>query len=201
MSQPHVESGEQSRVIDLRIISAARDGSVAAFDLLVDRYYDDIARYLFRLVGDRELAADLTQETFLVAYTALHQLSDDRPFSAWLYRVALNRARPVLRRRALLRFVPLDHVAHLLGGLVGRGGTEHFDAVAEREVVQRVLDQLPDGQRIVLLLHSMVGFTAEEISLIVGTSPGAAARQVSRARERFRQLHASETRTAEADGG
>jgi RNA polymerase sigma factor (sigma-70 family) len=154
----------QPAVIALRLVNAARAGATGAFDVLVDRFSADIARYLQRLVGDRELAADLTQETFLTAYTAPHQLSDDRSFSAWLYRIALNRARPVLRRRAILCFVPLDQVAHLLAGLVGRGATpDRLEEISEQEIVQQVLDRLPDEQRTVLLLHSLVGFTTEEI--------------------------------------
>jgi RNA polymerase sigma-70 factor, ECF subfamily len=186
------EGTPQGGVIDLQLVLAARAGSPRAFDVLVDRYYAAIFAYLLRLVGDRELAADLTQETFLTAYQALHRLPESQSFAAWLYRVALNRARPVLRRRRLLRFVPLEPLAERLGGLAGqsgRGPGGHEDDLHDRQAIQAVLDQLSPGQREVLLLHSLAGFTTAEVAGIVGSGVAATTRKITRARQRFRELY------------
>jgi RNA polymerase sigma-70 factor, ECF subfamily len=183
------------QVVDLQLVMAARSGSGSAFDLLVDRYTLPIQRYLYRLVGDRELAADLTQETFLDAYRALHRLPDDQSFAAWLYRAALNEALPVLRRRRLLRMVPLDAFVNRAGRWIGRapGESERVDDVAEREVIQATLDQLSVGERAAVLLHSLGGFTTDEVARILEITPDAAGKRISRGKERFRQGYLAST--------
>ncbi len=61
-----------------------------AVQVLIDGYYAPIHRYLFRLVGDRETAEDLTQEAFLHAYRALPRLAEDSNLNAWLSAIATN---------------------------------------------------------------------------------------------------------------
>lgn len=178
----------RQRVVDLRLVLAAREGSGHAFDTLVDRYYAEISAYLKRLVRDPELAADLTQETFFAAYHSLHQLDDDQSFAAWLYRIALFRATPVFRRRKLVRFVPFDSLSEWVAGRVGGRGIDP----AEREwdeLVQAALDWLPDEHRAVLLLHTVGGFPAVEIASILGKREDTVTRQVSRARQQFREVY------------
>jgi RNA polymerase sigma-70 factor (ECF subfamily) len=178
--------GAPSVAIDVQLVVAARSGSARAFDVLVDRYHAGIATYLGRLLGDHELAEDVTQETFFAAYRALHRLSDEHTFSAWLYRIARDRANSALRRRAIVRFVSLDALGDLLQGWFGRNA---LDDVPTRHAIQTALDALPLGEREALLLHSLAGFTAREIAEILGISPDAAARRVSRGSQRFRQLY------------
>jgi RNA polymerase sigma factor (sigma-70 family) len=180
------QGGAASVAIDVQLVAAARSGSAAAFDVLVDRYHAGIAGYLGRLLGERELAEDVTQDTFFAAYRALHRLSDEHTFSAWLYRIARNRAISAARRRAILRFVSLDALGERVSGWLGRGAAELED-VSTRQSIQAALDALPLGEREALLLHSLAGFTAREIAEILRISPDAAARRVSRASQRFRQ--------------
>src|SRR3712207_4635179 len=70
------------------LVQAARTGSGQAFDTLMERYHAQVLRYFTRQTGDPELAADLTQDTFLDAYRRLDRLDDARPFVAWLFRIA-----------------------------------------------------------------------------------------------------------------
>lgn len=182
-------SDNQDNIIDLPYVIAARGGSASAFDVLVGRYYARIAAYLYRLTGDREIAAELTQETFLAAYRSLHRLTGDRSFAAWLYRIALYQTRPFLRRRQILRFVPLDHVIDQVTSWVGRPAEAQPEDVHERELIQDALNELPEGQRAVLLLHSLAGFTTEEVASILGTSVSATTRRITRARLRFQGVY------------
>jgi RNA polymerase sigma-70 factor (ECF subfamily) len=180
---------QRGKVIDLQLVVAARAGTVGAFDVLVSRYEGQIFGYLMRLVGDRQLAEDLTQETFLAAYRALHQLSDEQSFAAWLYGIAFHHATPIFRRRRIARFTSLDSIVERVEEWMGRSKRDDPDDIAERDAIQAALDQLPDGQRVALLLHSLAGFTGREVAAIIGTSPDAATRQISRARQRFRELY------------
>src|SRR5579859_1546774 len=92
---------------DAMVAAAARAGSVSAFDAIVERYHTRIARYLYRLVGDEELARDLAQDTFFEAYRGINRLRSDLALSSWLYRIATNHAIGHRRRQRVIKWLPL----------------------------------------------------------------------------------------------
>jgi RNA polymerase sigma-70 factor, ECF subfamily len=92
----------------------------SAFDALFATYRAPIHSYVARLVGDREDAADLTQDAFLKAYLALPRLRPDH-VQAWLYRIATNVCLDALRHRALLRWTSLEGCPRGAGGGAGSG--------------------------------------------------------------------------------
>ena len=179
----------------------------AAFAALVDRYYASLLRYLTRQTGDAELAADLTQATFLAAFRCRHQLADEAAVGAWLFGIARNQLRMEWRRRRRRRFVSLDWLAPRREGTSsGAGPTLEAPALraddasgpcAERDRIQRVLDQLGPTLREALLLHSLCGFSGGELAAIVGISPDAARKRIARAEAAFRERY----RAAEAQDG
>ncbi len=85
-------------VEDRDLIVKARRGDVDAYNLLVSRWEKRVYNYLLRLVGDREDALDVSQDTFLKAYQNLGKLDDPARFAPWLFRIAHNEAFSLLRR-------------------------------------------------------------------------------------------------------
>src|SRR5947199_9388252 len=77
-----------------------------SFDQIYDEYKTPIYNYMYHLVGDREQADDLTQDTFLKAFRALPKMDANLKLSAWLYRIATNTAYAALRRRKLIAWLP-----------------------------------------------------------------------------------------------
>lgn len=165
----------------------------AAFAPLVDRYYAPLLRYLTRQTGDGELAADLTQASFLAAYRNRRQLATAEAFPGWLYQIARNEMRMEWRRRRLRRWVSLDWLPGPEGQASGRvDGLSRPDASGpcqERDLIQRVLDGLSPALREALLLHGLCGFTGGEVATILGISPAAARKRIARAEEAFRQRY------------
>jgi RNA polymerase sigma-70 factor, ECF subfamily len=151
------------------------------FERLVRTYDAPIGRYLRGLVGDREVARDLSQDTFLAAWRSFapDRLHNPR---AWLYRIATNKAMSWFRRQRVLSWVRLDRV--LMSGKHPQTDG-HDDAVATRDAVQRALSALEPDQRASLLLRA-AGFSSDEIGQHLGCSPGAARTRLSRARTAFR---------------
>jgi RNA polymerase sigma-70 factor (ECF subfamily) len=149
---------------------------------LVAEYQTAILNFIYRLVGDADLAEDLTQETYVKAYEALGRLELGPEAAArrraWLYRIARNTATDHLRRRARLSWLPLDAVRQ-------RGGGDPDRKVAAREPVRKALDALTDEQREVLLLFSHVGLSGREVADVLGVTPAAARKRRQRAREAF----------------
>lgn len=149
---------------------------------LVADYQSAILNYLWRLVGDTETAEDLTQETFTRAWRALARLELDDDAEArrraWLYRIAHNAATDHLRRKARLRWLPLEAVRRM-------GGGDPAPGVVDRQVVQRALAALSDDQRQTILLFAQSGLSGDEVAEILGITPAAARKRYQRAREAF----------------
>ena len=158
-----------------------------AFGALVDRHYGRVYRYLTRLVGDSEAAADLAQETFLAAYQALTRLADDSNVGGWLFRIATNLARQHHRRR---RVICWSRLSRLEADHAPSPSLE--DRVAQQDLVRRALDQLPLDQRVCLLLYASTGYTCAEIGEIVGKSADAVRMLLVRARRRFRAAYGAQ---------
>src|SRR3989441_616043 len=109
--EPHVERFCRVRVVlrlvtrvargpsDLDLIRAYLGGDVHAFDTLFRRYHKAIYGLTFRLLRDRQLAEDLSQETFFQILRTIHRINDSFNFSAWIHRIATNLCYDELRRR------------------------------------------------------------------------------------------------------
>lgn len=155
---------------------------------LVARYQSAILNYVYRLVGDSELAEDLTQETYVKAYGAIERLdlgaSAEARRRAWLYRIAHNVATDHLRRKARLQWLSLDR-------LRGQGSGDPADEVVEREPVNQAMSKLTAEQREVLQLFCSEGLSALEVAEVLGISAAAARKRRQRAREAFEGAYRS----------
>jgi RNA polymerase sigma-70 factor, ECF subfamily len=181
------------------LVAAARDGSTAAFSDLVDLHYAVLHRYEWRLWGEDELAADLTQDAFLAAWRRLDDLAEDRSFAAWLYQIGRHRWYDELRRRRRLRWLSLDW-------LLGHARTQQLEPhapdlaheQAQRDLFQRALYELSPTLREALLLNRLWGFTGHEIAKILNISVAAARKRVGRAHDDFRNHYRTMQRSGQS---
>lgn len=150
-------------------------------DLLISTHRGAIERHLRRHVGDRGLAEDLAQEVFLRAWLHCPRDVSEQRQRAWLYRVARNAAIDALRARR-----PHDD-AVLLDALAGEvaGGAEDHD---ERLTIEAALAQLPARERALVTLQ-FAGFGPTDAARLLQTTPEAARKRLTRARERFRVVY------------
>src|SRR5205814_7582778 len=95
-------------VMDVQVVERLRARDAQAFRSLIERIQQPVTGYLHRLVGDREVALDLAQDTFLQVYKEIGKTSDDLVLEAWIYRIATNYGLRYLNRRRLRHFVGLD---------------------------------------------------------------------------------------------
>jgi RNA polymerase sigma-70 factor (ECF subfamily) len=156
----------------------------ADFELLFCDYLEPILNYLYRLVGDYARAEELAQDTFVKAYGAVDRLPEGANRRAWLYRIATNTAYDQLRRRRLIRWLPLGESDRTPASTKGPE-----DVTVESDAVQRALSLLPRGQRAVLVLYSVQGYSTREIAQMLGISQGAVKTRLCRARARFRSAY------------
>ena len=83
-----------------RVIEAHLAGDPRAFGRIVARYQNRLINFVYRMVGDRDRAEELVQDTFLRVHRHLHRFDRERNFSTWIYTIAANLARNELRRRS-----------------------------------------------------------------------------------------------------
>jgi RNA polymerase sigma-70 factor (ECF subfamily) len=153
--------------------SAPADAGID-WDELYGRHAEELVRFMVKLLGDRERAADLVHDTFVRAMRAADQLRDRASARAWLYRIAANLARNELRRRKLIAFLPFgEH----------RGAEDAFDAEAAQ--VHQALRSIPADQAIALVLHYQRGFSRAEVADLVGISEEGVKSRLARGRANF----------------
>jgi RNA polymerase sigma-70 factor (ECF subfamily) len=145
---------------DFGVLRKAQRGDERAFNLIVRAYETPVYNYVLRLVGDRALAEDLTQEVFLRVYQGLPRFSLRCRFTTWLFQVTKNRVLDELRasERRPRSTVALDDIPPL----------EVLDAPAERveamDAVWRSVEDLNVDLKMALLLRDVVGLSYTEIA-------------------------------------
>ena len=154
---------------DEELLAAYRTGETGALEVLVRRHHDDLMRFLFRLIGERAGAEDVFQETFLQIHNSADAFDASRRFKPWLFTIAANKARDLLRKNSRRR--TLDLSAPISGGRGGGGdgaGPTFVDlmkvdvpqpgdaltaAEQERKVQQAVSDMPPTLREVLLLAY------------------------------------------------
>ena len=171
--------------------SLRSDASTQEKTLAVTQLYDEfrprIYSHSYRLLGNQQDADDVTQEVFVSAYLAWESLYARDKLSGWLYRIATNLCIDVLRQRKRLSCCVYED-AHGVGAEDDSLRSPHSGGIleiTEREHIQRTFAHLPKGYALPLLLNAAKGISYQEIALIVGISPRAAATRLTRARKLF----------------
>lgn len=188
---------EQRRALPVGFAVSAgwdRDEAYRFVEDLFARHQHEIYAYLLRMLRDPDLAADLTQDAFVKAYKVYDSLQKPENARAWLYQIAHRVALDDLRRKRIVRFVPLVGETRSTSP-----SAEHLamDARLSSDL-QRALERIPERQRSALLLAELHDLTGVELAAAMGVSHVAARALLTRARESLRQALATE-RQADAD--
>jgi RNA polymerase sigma-70 factor, ECF subfamily len=194
-----------------------------AVEALIHQYGRLVFQVIYGLIGDWHESQDLTQDTFVHAFKAVEAARQASGANfhakAWLMQIAANNARMSLRRRRLVRFMPFtalrkEEQEASEGELVGErptpvqpagygmesAGQDPADLIAERDVVQRTMAQLPEALRLCLVLSVVGGLPAHQIARALSLNEAAVRQRLSRARKLFQQLYLLESGEVIADG-
>ena len=145
---------------DERLVAITRRGNQAAYETLVARYNSRLLAFTRHMLGSREDAEDVVQETFAAAYGAM--VADDRPINVkpWLYRIARNRALNHMRRQTAVGVDSFEH--H-----VADNGLTTDETVHKREEFRQLMAdvrELPETQRTALLLREIDALSYDQIA-------------------------------------
>ena len=157
------------RLSDNYYVEKIRDGEIACFAPLLERYSNQVFSLVVRIVGNKEDAEELAQDVFVKAYSALSSFRGECSFSTWIYRIAYNIAISATRKKAN-DFVPVDE--NLVTGMadeVDDMAFEDSDPGSMRFVyLNHALDELAPEDRALITLFYKEGKFIGEIAVITG---------------------------------
>ena len=174
---------------DRELVSRTIDGNHGAYALLVERYQRKIHRVARAIVGDDTEAESIVQETFVTAYLNLAGFEGRSELETWLTRIAINKARDLLRsrKRSLVPFGLAGENASFPEPVDGRPDAEQ-NAIARQlgVAIDRAIDDLSAQQKVIFRLRLLEDLPLEEIARLMGLRPGTVRAHLFRAVHKVR---------------
>lgn len=170
-------------------LERARAGEQTAFGLLVETYQRPVFALTYRMLGDYSEAEDAAQETFLRAYSRLHQYDPQHKFSTWLFSIANYHCIDRLRKRRV-QFVGLDESPVVFSLQSESAGPEKEALAAEQaKEMQALVNQLEPDYRTPLVLRYWNDCSYQEIADVMDISVAAVKSRLFRARKKLARLY------------
>jgi len=161
------------------VVEACQSGDDDAFRVLFETHKDRVYSIALRYAGDSAAAMDIAQDTFVKLLSNIQQFRGDSSFESWLYRMVVNSCLDYHRKRR--RFLPLMDEALDVFRSSKEGALSEMLREEQAERVQQVVAQLPEEQRIVVVLRYTEGRSYEEIADLLGCRRGTVASRLNRA--------------------
>lgn len=177
---------------DSILVNQSKSGDLDSFDELVKRYEGKVYTIAFRFTGNHADASDLAQEAFIKAYKGLKSFRGDASFATWLYKIVSNVCRDELRRQQRQKNVSLDDLVIHPGNAQYLESTEQSpeEYIEKNEIqhlVQQQLNNLPEEQRLILVMREIQGLTYDEIAIALDCNLGTVKSRLNRARQSLKQ--------------
>ncbi len=183
---------------EAQLIARSQGGDVPAFNQLIARYQQSVYRTVYRIVGNPDVAADVTQDAFVAAFRNIRTYRGGASLRAWLLRIGSNMACDYWRRTQRRPVESLDSLVDedearspgFLSTLAvsdTASNPEAYSLTKElQELLQNGIQQLPLDQRTAVILCDIEGLSYEEIAAATQTSLGTIRSRISRGRARLR---------------
>lgn len=170
------------------LVEKVRAGDLEAFEglmLLTEKLVLGVA---WRILGNRDLARDAAQETFLRVFRSLDRFRLGESFQAWICQITVNVCRDLARKRGpvAVDLEDMDNLPHEHGTVSKAGAEEALLLEERRSLVRGALKSLPSGERTALILRDIEGFPTEDVARVLGVRPVTIRTQVSSARSKIR---------------
>src|SRR5229473_1505530 len=194
---------------DLDLVHASKNGDVAAFEQLVNRYDRRLLRISQHITHNREDSQDAVQEAFLKAYQHLAEFREDSQFSTWLIRITVNQSLMKVRKQRAVREVSLDEDFQADGDILPMEVTDWapnpeqlYWASELRNILIKTLNELRPILRTVFVLRDIEGLSIDQTAEVLNLSHAAVKARLWRVRlqlrERLNKYFTKETTSARA---
>lgn len=182
---------ELEEIDDDKLVTNFQNGDKNAFNTLVLKYQNRIAKLIYRHTNDAETTKDLCQETFLKAYKSLPKFKRESAFYSWLYRIAVNCCIDYVRQQNRRKTVPYDE---LTAGpeeiLISKSPSpSHLVEMEELgDIISKAVEQLPTKQQRVFRLRYEKKLQIKEVAILINRSEGTVKTHLHHAHKRLREL-------------
>ena len=180
---------------DVKLIYNILAGDEAAFSTLVKKYQKSVHALAWRKIGDFHIAEEITQDTFLQAHKKLASLKNPSQFAGWLYVIADRLCKAWFRKKRLKKQLNMQSLEATSEETLEKTDYSNYtreqredDAVdQQRQIVQRLMEKLPESERTVMVLYYLGEMSCEEIGRFLGVSPNTVKSRLRRARESLKK--------------
>lgn len=150
---------------DEQLVVLVLQGQNTAFEILIERYQNQVFALAYRLGGDYDESKDMAQEAFIRIYQELPKFDVKRKFFPWMYRVAHNTCINMLHKRPK-ETASLDSVYDLAASDSSQEGspTSHYEQVEQSDIINQALQTLSEGYRLPVIMKYLEGMSYQEIS-------------------------------------
>lgn len=159
---------------DEELVTYIIKGRTELFSVIIDRYQSKVFSTVYHYTHDHEEARDLTQEIFIKLYNNLKSYQSKASFSTWLYRIAVNRCIDWTRKKRIQTVSAIydgnEEELNIFDTIADTGGGPEEELIKEenRAYVRKVVEELPEIYKTVIILYYFEGFSPQEISEIIG---------------------------------
>src|SRR5580692_6505604 len=168
---------------DAALVSQARDGDFASFELLFERHRSLVYRFAYQMTSRRDDAEDVVQEAFVRAYQNLHRYRDEAKFTTWLLRIVTNlctdQARMTQRRTALEQQEAAGALDWMTSGDI-EDPVNNLEADRRKGALRKALNALPVHHKSVIILRDIEAREYSDMAAILGCTVGGAKLRVLR---------------------
>jgi RNA polymerase sigma-70 factor (ECF subfamily) len=161
--------------------------------MIVQRYKQPLLNYIGRMVGERELALDFTQDVFIKTYASLHTFRPEHKFSTWLFKIASNLTIDYWRKKKIDAFSidqsrdNLEDRPSIQLPSKDRSIVEKFELSEVREKIENAMEKIPPSLRELFVWRHVNEFSYDEIAEIKGLPVGTIKNKVFQAKELIRR--------------
>jgi len=174
------------------VLEFQKNNTIESYEILVKRYKDPLMNYIFRYFGNRDIAADIVQDTMVKFYLNKDSYKSFAKFSTWIYTIAGNLAKNELKRRKRRTFISLgpsdDEKSVEIQDNSFHAPDIQADSSIKNEIIQKQLLKVNEAYRNVVILRDIQGLSYEEISEITGLTLGTVKSKINRGRLQLQKL-------------
>jgi RNA polymerase sigma-70 factor, ECF subfamily len=181
----------EKKADDRELVRLSQEGTQAAFEELVRRHQQRVFALVAGILRRPDDVEDIAQQVFLKAYLGIRRFDQRAAFSTWLYKIAVNECWDYLRKRKVRPLIyeadlSEEQVSRLDGIVSSSRPPEGPSARAEtREILERMLQALPEQDRQLLVLKEIEGFSVQELAEILDLNVNTVKVRLFRARGRI----------------
>ena len=175
-------------VDEKKLIKQSISGDVESFEQLIRQYQRMAYNVAYRMMGNEEDAKDMTQEALVKVFKKLKSFRMDASFSTWLYRIVMNTCKDEMRKKKMST-ISIDQSIETEDSQVyfeleekGLGPEEKLLQKETQNLVHSALQEIPEDNRMVLILRDIKNLTYDEISEVLDIPKGTVKSRINRGR-------------------